>query len=318
MTLDALIRGAPNTQPVGSATAIPATAATEEGGKAGTVARVATIAVATPGSAKTEGTSAHSEPALARPDLPGVSPEFAARLSPEDGDIPLPTVRAFEQAAASRRQRPRDNSELKRCAEDTLAIGERESGWGAMTTAALLQAAEAAGMAIRVDGDALAWEIFPPGLWDEIRGRKAEILAHVHANALDRGGCIVTLATMIAARERDLSGISPEPAAEDAVAPIAGLPNARAPVNLDEACDGVAGITPAQFRALLSPEDVADIEAGGIHPKILKAYALSFANHGGAGEANNTRHLLTAAPVSEIFPMTPSPCESGTDGWGEE
>jgi hypothetical protein len=109
-------------------------------------------------------------------------------------------------------------------------MGERQSGWGAMTTTALLQAAEAARMAIRVDGDALAWEIYsgsPPGLWDEIRGRKAEILAHVHANALDRGGCIVTLVTMIAARERDLSGISSEPAAEDAVAPIAGVPKAR-------------------------------------------------------------------------------------------
>jgi hypothetical protein len=39
----------------------------------------------------------------------------------------------------------------------------------------------------------------------------------------------------------------------------------------------VAGITPAQFRALLSPEDVADIEGGGVHPKTLKAYARSFA-----------------------------------------
>ena len=54
-----------------------------------------------------------------------------------------------------------------------------------------------------------------------------------------------------------------------------------APVLLDEAlrtaCEGVAGITPAQFRSLLSPEDIDDIEAGGIHPKTLKAYALSFA-----------------------------------------
>jgi hypothetical protein len=53
------------------------------------------------------------------------------------------------------------------------------------------------------------------------------------------------------------------------------------PVNLDEAlrtaCEGVAGITPAQFRALLSPEDIADIEAGGIHRKTLHAYAESFA-----------------------------------------
>jgi hypothetical protein len=66
-----------------------------------------------------------------------------------------------------------------------------------------------------------------------------------------------------------------------AVTPIAGLPKPRAPVNLDEAlaaaCEGVAGVTPARFRALLSPEDIADIEAGGIHPKTLHAYAESFA-----------------------------------------
>jgi hypothetical protein len=72
-----------------------------------------------------------------------------------------------------------------------------------------------------------------------------------------------------------------------AVTPIAGLPKPRAPVNLDEvlrtACDGVAGITPAQFRALMSPEDVADVEAGAIHPKTLKAYALAFAEGMGSG-----------------------------------
>ena len=39
----------------------------------------------------------------------------------------------------------------------------------------------------------------------------------------------------------------------------------------------MGGITPAQFRSLLSPEDVADIKAGGIHTKTLHAYALSFA-----------------------------------------
>jgi hypothetical protein len=54
----------------------------------------------------------------------------------------------------------------------------------------------------------------------------------------------------------------------------------RAPVLLDEAiraaCDGVEGITPEVFRSLLSHEDVADIEAGAIHRKTLKAHALSF------------------------------------------
>ena len=66
-----------------------------------------------------------------------------------------------------------------------------------------------------------------------------------------------------------------------AVTPIAGLPKPRAPVSLDEAiraaCEGVAGIIPAQFRSLLSPEDIDDIAAGGIHPKTLHGYAQSFA-----------------------------------------
>jgi hypothetical protein len=66
-----------------------------------------------------------------------------------------------------------------------------------------------------------------------------------------------------------------------AVTPIAPLPKLRAPVNLAEAlaaaCEGVVGISPAQFRAFLSPEDAADIEVGGIHPRTLGAYARSFA-----------------------------------------
>jgi hypothetical protein len=64
------------------------------------------------------------------------------------------------------------------------------------------------------------------------------------------------------------------------VTAIAGLPKPRAPVNLDEAlcaaCDGVPGITPAQFRGLLSAEDVADIEGGDIPAETLRAYAQSF------------------------------------------
>jgi hypothetical protein len=39
----------------------------------------------------------------------------------------------------------------------------------------------------------------------------------------------------------------------------------------------VAGITPAQFRALLSPEDVQHIAGGDISVETLRAYALSFA-----------------------------------------
>jgi hypothetical protein len=56
---------------------------------------------------------------------------------------------------------------------------------------------------------------------------------------------------------------------ECAVNVIAGLPKTRAPINLDEAiraaCDGVAGITPAQFWALLSHEDMGR-HRGGRHP----------------------------------------------------
>jgi hypothetical protein len=86
---------------------------------------------------------------------------------------------------------------------------------------------------------------------------------------------------------------SPEPAArlspeegsprikELAAKPEGGQPEPRAPADLDEAlaaaCEGGAGITKTQFRSLLSPEDIADIAAGGIHPKTLRAYALSFA-----------------------------------------
>jgi hypothetical protein len=69
-----------------------------------------------------------------------------------------------------------------------------------------------------------------------------------------------------------------------AVTPIAGLPKpsgTSAPLNLDEslraACEGLEGITVEMFRSLLSPEDIADIEAGDIPHKALRAYALSFA-----------------------------------------
>jgi IS1 family transposase len=70
-----------------------------------------------------------------------------------------------------------------------------------------------------------------------------------------------------------------------AVTPIAGLPRpsgTSAPVNLAEsfraACEGLEGITVEMFRSLLSPEDIADIEAGDIPHKALRAYALSFAD----------------------------------------
>ena len=63
--------------------------------------------------------------------------------------------------------------------------------------------------------------------------------------------------------------------------PIAALPRPRTPAPLDEvlaaACEGLAGITTAQFRALLSPEDLQDIGGGDIPVETLHGYAESFA-----------------------------------------
>ena len=69
------------------------------------------------------------------------------------------------------------------------------------------------------------------------------------------------------------------------------------------------------FRSLLSPEDIDDIEAGGIHPKILKAYALSFANHGGAGESKQHQTSPHGRAGLRDIPDDAFPCEPGTDGW---
>lgn len=46
---------------------------------------------------------------------------------------------------------------------------------------------------------------------------------------------------------------------------------------LAEACQGVPGIDAATFRALLSSEDIEDIEGGHIPMVTLNAYARSFA-----------------------------------------
>jgi hypothetical protein len=43
---------------------------------------------------------------------------------------------------------------------------------------------------------------------------------------------------------------------------------------------GRAGITPAQFRALLSPEDVEDIAGRDIPVETLRAYAASMGEGG--------------------------------------
>jgi hypothetical protein len=60
--------------------------------------------------------------ALAHPDLPGVSPEFAARLSAEDlgdiaaGDIPVGTVQAIEGAAIAREAEDRSHCDARSAA----------------------------------------------------------------------------------------------------------------------------------------------------------------------------------------------------------
>ena len=64
-----------------------------------------------------------------RPDLSGISPEFAARLSPEDlddiavGDIPLGTVQGFEQAAIAR-----EAEDLREFFEERISILEHDAG----------------------------------------------------------------------------------------------------------------------------------------------------------------------------------------------
>ena len=61
MTLAALIRGNQKTERVEIATAIPATGATGEGVRGGTVARIATVAVANSTAAKTATMTAEQE-----------------------------------------------------------------------------------------------------------------------------------------------------------------------------------------------------------------------------------------------------------------
>lgn len=105
------------------------------------------------------------------------------------------------------------------------------------------------------------------------------------------------------------------------LAPIAGLPPPRAPVNLDEAlaaaCDGVAGISPAGFHALLSPEDVADIAGGAIHPKTLGAYAQSFAEGMRSGRIGAPVHVREGAkpgPGSGSIVITEAEIEAARTG----
>ena len=74
----------------------------------------------------------------------------------------------------------------------------------------------------------------------------------------------------------------------------------RAPGNLDEvlaaACEGVAGITAAQFRALLSPEDVEHIAGGDIPIETLRAYAASMGEGGRSERLALLRNPRPRAP----------------------
>jgi len=51
----------------------------------------------------------------------------------------------------------------------------------------------------------------------------------------------------------------------------------RVMTTLRQACEGIEGITPAQFRALCTPEDIEYIQAGRFSLECLRAYARSFA-----------------------------------------
>ena len=65
---------------------------------------------------------------------------------------------------------------------------------------------------------------------------------------------------------------------------------------LAKACQGVEGIDAATFRALLSPEDVKDIEGGHIPMVTLNAYARSFAEG------------IRAGRITVLAAVFPRPC----------
>ena len=167
-----------------------------------------------------------------------------------------------------------------------------------MTPSEVLTAARASGVTLWAEGDALRYrgprEALTPDLLDQFKVHKHAILAELAADVdalwwrvsiLEPGGRTVEVDAPSGWALPDWQAYAAHYHGPGcAVTPIAGLPRQRAPVNLEEAlaaacgaCDTSAGITPAQFGALLSPEDVQDITAGDIHPKTLKAYALSFA-----------------------------------------
>jgi len=82
---------------------------------------------------------------------------------------------------------------------------------------------------------------------------------------------------------------------------------------LAAACEGVADITPAQFRALLSPEDLVDIEAGDIPVETLHAYAESFAEGIRSGRIA-AREDAKPGPVSGGIVITDAEIEAARKG----
>jgi hypothetical protein len=162
---------------------------------------------------------------------------------------------------------------------------------------ALIEQCRRLGVRLRVEGGALAYDAPKGAMTSELaaalQAHKPDILAALAVADPDGLGWRVAIQEP-GGRTVEVDGPSDSTLAEwvtyaaryhgpgSTVKPVAELPQAPSlPVSLAEtlaaACEGVAGITAVEFRALLSPEDIKDIEAGGIHPKTLRAYAKSFA-----------------------------------------
>jgi hypothetical protein len=151
---------------------------------------------------------------------------------------PAGTIKAVGDRAAVSRWLPvlREHKPALLAALAAPAVTEEgvdasRQDWGAMSTLALLQAAEAAGMAMRLDGDALVWDIYsgsPPGLWNAIRSRKAEILAHANAT---KQGAATRVSPEFAARlsPEDLQDIASGAISPETVQAYAQMPQTIRP-----------------------------------------------------------------------------------------
>ena len=197
-----------------------------------------------------------------------------------------------------------------------------------MTPAEVLAAARATGVTLWAEGDALRYrgprEARTAELLDQFKAHKAALMAELAAAADALLWRVAILEPDVRTVEVDTPSGWTLPdwqayaqryhGAGCAVRPIAGLPKARAPVNLDEAlrtaCEG-AGITPEVLRSLLSPEDLQDVAAGDFHPRSLGAYARSFAEGMRSGRIGAPVHVRERAP-SPIPPRAASPRPSST------